>query len=164
MWKHDSKKRRYGSMLHSQLGLLKLKSTFKNVIMNCNNCLLNDYLSNGKYMSTFVPIPFVRWRNLKPGEGTHITNFNGIQLTSTTFHLAEFWFHWHVTHVHVARSSERMCNYIKEAPSFSTKCIVFSISWIFVSNMEMENLSLRNISQIINIQLDPWKILWKYYM
>jgi hypothetical protein len=43
-------------------------------------------------MSSSVPLPFVRLCNLKPAEGTLNTNSNGVQLTLTTVHLAEFDF------------------------------------------------------------------------
>jgi hypothetical protein len=63
IWKHDSKKRRYGPMLQIQLGLLKLKRMYINVILNFSSWLLNDYLSNGKCMSTSASLRFYVYVN-----------------------------------------------------------------------------------------------------
>ena len=124
MWKHDSKKRMYGSMSHIQLCLLKLKSVYINVILNCNRWLLYDYLSNGKYTSTSMSLPFYVYvtSNLQKEHTQHKFKWR-------TAHFdhglpSGVWFHWNVTHVHVARSSERLCNYIKGANSCSIKCTV----------------------------------------
>ena len=75
-------------MLHIQLGLLKC--IYKNVILNCKNWLLNGELSNGKYMSTSVSLPFYVYvtSNLQKEHTPHIS----MAYTSTTVHLAEFDF------------------------------------------------------------------------
>jgi len=47
-------------------------------------------------------------------------------------------FNWHVTQVHVARSSERLCNYIKEGNSCSIKC-----TWHFSVSTQIINAFAR---------------------
>jgi hypothetical protein len=83
-------------------------------------------------MSSSVQLPSVCLCNLKPAEGTHH------ELLWRTAHFdhvppSGVWFHWHGTHMHVARSSERLCNYINEVNSHSIERAVYSTSWIFVS-------------------------------